>query len=353
MTTEILLHQDLFARDRRLLLTHGEIAVHAFRFDSGVAALDVDTGCARFVLLPFQGQQIWDAWVGNRRLTMQSVFDIPLPTREFRRGYGAFFVHCGGTAMGSPQAGETHMPHGELPNIAFDRASLVLGQEEGRVFVALTGIAHDREAFSHAYAFRPRLRFVAGRADVTSHVEIENFGGSAMPVMYLGHVNFRPVAGGQIRDALEGRAGITWQRPSLAPDAPGVVQRWHESVTANFERHRQIGADDRVEPEFVFTAKFPGDADGWAHALQVLPDGSADYVSYRPETLPFGVRWLTRAPERQALGVVLPATAGPEGRAAAKAAGHLNVLAPGEVFAASMRFGATSPEEAGRLLRRL
>jgi len=62
--TRIDLYQELFARDRRLLAQRGGILVHTFRNASGVAALEVETGVARFVLLPFQGQQIWDAWAG-------------------------------------------------------------------------------------------------------------------------------------------------------------------------------------------------------------------------------------------------------------------------------------------------
>ncbi|WDR04748.1 DUF4432 family protein [Devosia rhodophyticola] len=340
----------MFARDRRLLAAHGAISIFSFRYPSGVAALEVHTGSACFVLLPFQGQQIWDAWTGERRLTMKSVFQEPLATREFRRTYGAFFVHCGATAMGSPQSGETHMPHGELPNITFDSARLMFGDGDQGRYIELTGLAHDREAFSHAYAFRPRLRFREGQADVHLTVEVENIGGAAMPFMYLGHVNFRPVDGGRLLDGLATETAIQWYKPELPADAPPEVHRWHDEVSASPGRHRQIHAHDRVEPEFVTTVRLPADADGWAHALQVLPDGSADFVSYRPADLPFGVRWITRAPERQALGIILPATAGPEGRAAAKAAGHLLYLQPGQTFSTEIRFGALSQAETSLLV---
>lgn len=352
MSTRLELFDEMFSRDRRLLARHGTLAVHSFRYPSGVAALEIDTGLGRFVVLPFKGQQIWDAWAGDRRLTMQSVFDAPLATQEFRKTYGAFFVHCGATAMGSPQPGETHLPHGELPNIAFQSAALQFG-DEGGPWVELTGLARDLEAFSHAYIFRPTLRFRQGHADVHATVEVENIGGAQMPLMYLGHVNFRPVAGARLLDALDDEQAIRWRKPALPSGSLPQVHRWHDDVAANPSHHREIGEADRIEPEFVATLRLPADPDGWAHAMQWLPDGSADYVSYQPAKLPFGVRWMTRAPERQALGIILPATAGPEGRAAAEKAGHLLHLQPGEIFRTEMQFGALASPQAAQMAGRL
>lgn len=352
MTTELPLHHDLFPQERRLLMRHGGISVTGFRFPGGVQALELDTGTARFVLLPFQGQQIWDAWVGDRRLTMQSVFDAPIPTREFRRTYGAFFVHCGATAMGSPQAGDTHLPHGELPNIPFDSATIRAGHGGGRDWVELSGVTHEREAFSHAYRFSPSLRFESGGTSVDARIEVQNIGGAAMPIMYLAHVNFRPVAGGKLVDGFVDAEGL-WTKPALPPGTPAEVHAWHDAVAADYSLHRRMGDNDRVEPEFIATLRLPVEEDGWSYALQMLSDGSADYVSYRSAELPFGVRWLTRAPERQALGVILPATASPEGRAAAKAAGHLRYLEPGEIFSTHIRFGVLAPELARVLASQL
>ncbi|WP_274631265.1 DUF4432 family protein [Arvimicrobium flavum] len=352
MSTTLHLFKDMFSRERRLVLEHGAIRVHAFKYASGIEALEISTGAARFTLLPFKGQQIWDAWVGDRRLTMQSVFDAPIDTREFRKTYGAFFVHCGGTAIGSPQAGEHHLPHGELPNIPFDRAHLLLGTEDGEHFVESSGVASDREAFSHAFEFRPTLRFFEGRADVYCTVTIENVGGDHMPCMYLGHVNFAPVPAARLSDG-GNDAAYTWAKPSLPSTAPQSVHDWHDRVSSDFSQHRLVGTDDRVEPEFVKTLKLPSGADGWTHSAQLLADGSADFVSWQPADLPYAVRWITRASERQAMGFALPATAGPEGREAARQKGDLFYLDPGGRFTTQMRFGALRRDEANQLLQQI
>jgi hypothetical protein len=352
MSTTLHLCKDMFIRERRLVIEHGGITVHAFKYATGIEALELSTGAARFTLLPYKGQQIWDTWVGERRLTMQSVFAAPIDTREFRKTYGAFFVHCGGTAMGSPQPGENHLPHGELPNIPFESAHLRIGTEGEAKFVELGGVASDREAFSHAFEFRPTLRFFQGRADIVCTVTIENVGGDNMPCMYLGHINFAPVAGARLVDGGDDTA-YTWTNPSLPTTAPQGVHDWHERVAEEFSQHRIVRADDRVEPEFVKTLKLQPDPDGWAHSAQLLPDGSADFVSWQPKALPYAVRWITRASERQAMGFALPSTAGPDGREAARQSGDLFYLARGECFTARFRFGALRSDDAHQLLQKI
>ena len=43
------------------------------------------------------------------------------------------------------------------------------------------------------------------------------------------------------------------------------------------------------------------------------------------------MRWISRTPDQDCLGIVLPATAEPEGYSAEKAKGNVKVLGPGDV----------------------
>ena len=95
------------------------------------------------------------------------------------------------------------------------------------------------------------------------------------------------------------------------------------------------------------------DADGWAHAAQILPDGTADFVSHRPEELDHAVRWMTRNGDQEALGVVLPATAEADGYTAEKAKGNLRILPPGGVFSCRLQLGALDAGETARLRRKI
>jgi hypothetical protein len=354
MMTRVELHEAMFGpawgSERRVLLSHGGITVQAFRFDSGVAAIEVDSGAARAVLLPYLGQQIWDLYAQGRRLTMQSVFDEPEAGKDYLGNYGAFLIHCGGTAMGNPSPDDDHSLHGELPALRYRQATLECGSDARGAYVTLTGEGHDRRAFGHHFVSRPRLRMTAGSARIDLDVAVQNWGGARMPFMYLAHVNFRPVAGGVIVDALrDDRAGLRIRPTDLPADADPDQRAWHDAVAADPASHRRIDAGTRIDPEVVMVMTLPTGLDGQTHGMQLHPDGTADFISYDKRDLPVAVRWITRGPERQALGLILPGTAAPDGRAAAQRAGQVIDLPPGGSFTTSMCFGALDADEAKKM----
>ena len=64
---------NLFRPDEAVIAKAGELTASAFAYSSGVAAIRIRNSLGAFVLLPFQGQQIWDATFLDRRLTMGSM----------------------------------------------------------------------------------------------------------------------------------------------------------------------------------------------------------------------------------------------------------------------------------------
>jgi hypothetical protein len=101
------------------------------------------------------------------------------------------------------------------------------------------------------------------------------------------------------------------------------------------------------DPEVVFYIDYQADADGWAHSIQVHPDGQADYIRHRPAQLNKGVRWICRTADQDALGLILPSTAEPEGYSAEKAKGNIKVLpAAWNILSLNMNLGALTADEA-------
>ena len=86
------------------------------------------------------------------------------------------------------------------------------------------------------------------------------------------------------------------------------------------------------DPEVAFAVDYMADAEGWAHSMQVHPDGSADYIRHRLSQLDSGVRWICRTPDQDALGIILPATAEAEGYSAEKAKGNIKELQAGDCY---------------------
>jgi hypothetical protein len=107
-----------------------------------------------------------------------------------------------------------------------------------------------------------------------------------------------------------------------------------------------LAPDLLFDPEAVFFIDYLADDEGWAHSLQVHPSGGADYIRHRPDQVDKGIRWISRTADQDALGLVLPATAEPEGYLAEKAKGNLRTIPPGGQFRCEMEIGALTPEEA-------
>jgi hypothetical protein len=322
----------------------------AFRYRSGVAGLRVANDKGEVTLLPFQGQQIWDARFFGRSLTMRSMFEAPIATRDYLANYGAFFIHCGATAMGNPGSGDTHPLHGELPNAPYADVQLIIGDNAEGPFMALTGRSRDTVAFSHDYVAQPTTRLQRDGTSVVVEMTLKNLKRSPMELMYLGHINFRPIDGAHLIDTVADDQRDIVVRQSLpqgfTPSAG--YQRYRDAVVADPARHRTLLPGEPIDPELVLTMRASAGTDGWAHALQVHPDGTADFVSHRPSELPYAVRWIARGADQDALGLVLPATAEADGYLAAKAKGRLVMLAAGETFRCTLRFGAMDAETTAR-----
>ena len=106
-------------------------------------------------------------------------------------------------------------------------------------------------------------------------------------------------------------------------------------------------------PEIVFTCKYFADEKGDAHTMQLLPDGYACYVRHRPEELPFGIRWISRTEDEDALGMVLPATAEHLGKLYCKKMGYERFLQKGESITYHMSTGILTPDAADAMKKHI
>jgi len=109
---------------------------------------------------------------------------------------------------------------------------------------------------------------------------------------------------------------------------------------------KTILPEDPYFPEIVLYLKSPKtDKQGWTHFLQVHPNGSGDYVSYRPDELDHATRWIIRNRDREAYGFVLPGTCDPEGYTHEKAAGHVRIIPEKGSVKYHIIAGALNPDQ--------
>jgi hypothetical protein len=344
----ICLRPEHFGEMEKVLASHDGLTASTFRYSTGVCGLRIRNEAGQMSMLPFQGQQIWDAEFLGRTLTMRSMFAEPTPTLEYLRTYGAFLLHCGATAMGDPGPADRHPLHGELPNAFYQTAQLLVGRNEGGSFMALTGSYQHTVAFGHNYVARPTARLAAGSSRIEVDLEIRNLKRAPMELMYLAHINFRPVDQGILVDAVPDN--LRHIRPRASLPSQFVPSREYldllEYVQSDPAIHRTMDPDRRIDPELVLALVCRPDETGWVHSMQIHPDGSADFVSHRPDELDHGIRWISRTVDQDALGLLLPATAESDGYTAERAKGNIRTIPPEGAFSCRFAFGALEGAEA-------
>ena len=348
---QVSLHPHFFAEKKRLFIESGALKAELFLYDSGVAAVQLENGVSELIMLPFQGQQIWSATFGGRNVTMRSMFSQPQPTTDYLQTYGGFLLHCGFTAMGVPTEEDDHPLHGELPNAPFQQAWIVLGEDEGGAYVGLGGQYQHTVAFMYNYTATPLVKLYAGAKEAHVSLCCRNCKRTPMEYMYLSHANYLPVDGGRIVYSAKVSPQTVRVRRSIpshvspGPDYLDFLNRLGERP----EKHHILDASLSFDPELVFGIDYDADAEGWAHTLQLHPNGAADYVRHRPQQLPVGVRWISRTPDQDALGLVLPATAEPEGKTAEKAKGNVKELEGGGTWRCDYVLGTLDAHEVGAI----
>ena len=337
---EIPLYPDQFGPLERTFAQAGGIVIAGLRYPSGVAALRILNGAGEVIVLPFHGQQVWDATFLGRRLAMGSLFEEPQDTVDYLGNYGALLVHCGAAAMGNPGPDDSHPLHGELPNARYGNALIRLEHLDGAMTATLSGTTRQTRAFGHSYDATASLRIRQGDSRIGVRMGIRNRQRRAMNLLYLAHVNFRPADGGRFIDtAQDGNVLIrNTGKPSLsASPAERDAAGW---TAPQGPLSRDVPAPGSMQVESVSVLHPAAGPDGQTHAAQLHPDGTADFVSWRSAELPLAVRWIIRNGDEDAAGFMMPATAYPDGLAAAGRRGQIVCLPPGETFDCAYEFGA-------------
>jgi hypothetical protein len=349
--TTIQLHEMFFTEKEKMFVEYEGISASLFRYASGVCGLRIKNSCGQLVMLPFQGQQIWDCEFEERTLTMKSMFNQPYPTKDYLATYGGFLLHCGALAMGVPSKEDTQPLHGELPNAEYQKAYLQVGNDERGAFIGLGGQYEHIVALNHHYLFEPLVKLYADSAMFPISASLTNLKKTEMEYMYMAHVNFRPVDNGCIVYS----APCTPESTRVSINVPKHIKSSHpieefkaflNALKDDPNKHTVLTPDLILDPEVIFFIDYLADQDGWAHSMQVHPDGYAHYLRHRPAELAKGVRWMCRTPDQDALGLYLPATAEHQGYLKEKEKGNIKILPAGESTAFHLEAGLLFPDEA-------
>jgi Domain of unknown function (DUF4432) len=340
-----------FGEKERLLTSGGGFEVSAFRYETGIAALRVKNQRGEIIVLPFRGHQIWSCMFDGRDLTMKSMFREPQQTSAYLETYGAFFIHCGATAIGAPGPNDRHTLHGELPLAPFQKGWIEI--DEAKSTCAVVGTYEHTVAFSHHYLATSTYVMQANSTLLDVSLQVDNLKHSAMDLMYLAHANFRPVDHGELIYS----APYTSKAVRVRKSIPGHItpkpgyKEFLEELSENPSLHHKLTPGLGFDPEVAMMIDMQADKNGFAHALLKRPDGSSDYMRYRPDQCSQCVRWICRTPDQDAIGMAFPSTSEVEGYTAEKKKGLYISLDGQQSWRVDMRMGALSKGETDLLVK--
>ncbi len=334
------LQKHFFVAKEHIFMESGELSASGFLYPSGVHALRIQNTRGELIILPFKGQQIWRATFDGHELTMKSMFDEPPETEDFGASYGCFMLHCGMTAMGNPSAVDTHPQHGELPALFYDTAYVAVGEDDIGRYIEVGGEAYYRRAFEIGYIANPQIRLYEDQTLFDIRMTVTNKRNEPLSYAYLCHVNFRPVEGAEIYDTSNSIVVHQDVPGTLPPDKAAALLAYIEELARNPRRMYRIDAETQIyEPEIVFTMRYDQDERGWAHCMQLAPEGDGHYVAFRPDDTPYGIRWIARTGSEDALGMALPATAEHKGLHYCRMNGQMKTLPPHEAVTFHVKAG--------------
>jgi len=356
--TTINLRDCFFTEKEHEIIKHSEMKATIFRYASGVAGLKVENKRGSVIMLPFQGQQIWRCFFDGRELAMKSIFNEPEATSDYLGNYGCFFLHCGATAVGVPAKNDTHPLHGELPNARYKEAYVSCGKNSKGNYIAIGGRYEHKIAFNHRYLAEPLVTIYEDSGVLDISIKFTNLLKTQMELMYLAHINFRPVDNSELAysakydpEHVAVNINVPEHIKTSAPieDFKAFLRRLKDDPVL----HHHIDPDALFDPEVVISIKYDSDETGAARSMQVHPDGYADYVLHYPAQLPRALRWIARNPDHDAMGLVLPSTSGNDGYIAERAAGNFIALAPGASIKFDLQAGLLTAEEASQMKRKI
>lgn len=358
MEKKIYLYEDFFMGGEKTVFSSGELSAKLFTYSTGVKAVRLSNSRGGITVLPYMGQMIWRADFDGYEMAMKTIYDEPMPAHEvFHETYGCFLMHCGLTAMGNPTAEDDHTPHGELPICKYNEVYLVAGCDEGGEYIGISGKYLHKRCYSLDYEFTPVTKIYAGKTNIDVTASIKNNKEVPLEYYYLCHVNHRPVDGAKLlytanpKDIkVNHEVPDDYFNPTEAKETNDYLDRLDKDPSIMDE----VGAPGQsYKPEIVFYCKYGKDADGNAYTMQLNPDKTATYVCHKPDELPFGIRWISRTGDEDAMGMVLPATAEHLGRKYCQRNGQETYLSKGESVTYTIKTGLLTPDEAAEMQKKI
>ena len=348
------LNRNFFTDREETVFESGDLKASIYKFKSGVEVVKLQNALGYLTVLPFKGHTIWEAAFNGRILNMHRegkkepkfIHDYFLDS-----SYGVFLFHCGALRMGCPAEDDDHIMHGELPCAVYDDAELIVGSDERGDFVGITGTFTYNRGFGPCYAAKPIAKIYSQSSIFEITMRIENISNYPMELMYMAHINYRPIDNSRIVQSHPWDSASMPLRDYVPShfEIPADYRELTQKLKENPKLTEVMIPNTVYKPEVAFYLDNPVvDSEGWIHIMQVLPDGTADFLKYKPSELDHAMRWITRTADQQGLALAFPSTCNVEGYNNEKKQGHVKEIAPKGFYQATMITGVLNKDEVAK-----
>lgn len=335
------LKKEMFSDKEFLLAENGAMKAIAYCYSTGIEALRIENTKGNIVILPFHGQNVWDINFAGRDLKMKTTLKEPAPAKVLLDTYGGFLYHCGVGNVGAPDS--THPHHGEIHIMPYKTAYLACGKDENGRYMAVGGVLEYNVSFTRHYQFRPECRLYENGSVLKMHIELENMKNDAMEYAYLCHINFAPIDGAKLVYNAKMQTVHRGIPDSFTDEQKAQLAGYMDKLAADQTVGDTVGAPGQFyAPEICSTMIYDGDK---GYTMQVVEGEGACYVCHPTKELPYGIRWISRTADEDAMGMVLPATCEHLGYEYAKANGQMKYLAGKETLEFDFEAGWIAPDK--------
>jgi hypothetical protein len=312
--------------------------------EDGVRAVDVRvSGGLSTLVLTDRGMDLGPTWVDGHQVSWQSPTGIVGPaqfdeTNWLRSFHGGLLVTCGLQNVGAPNEDEgvRHGLHGRVSHIAARHVTHgVVEEGDGRLVAEVTGEVRETDVFGSDLLLRRRIRFPMGQPAVEISDVVVNQGYKPTVLLILYHIN----------------VGY----PIVAEDAvlsvPGAdVVPLNDHSAAALADHARFPPPEDGFSEMVYEHRlrppFPERATMSIVNPTFGPTGGIGLtVTVDPTQLSRLWQWRMLGPGMYLTGLE-PSNGSVRGRAADRAAGTLDYLAPGESCHFDVRIDVLTGESA-------
>jgi hypothetical protein len=233
-----------------------------------------------------------------------------------------------------------------------------MGEDEKGKYIAVGGTLDFDIAFIKKYNFSPEARLYSGANKVRINVKLQNMKASPMEYMYLCHINFRPFNGARlVYNIPRDKEHIKVHKivPATLPEeTQKKLSAYMDKLEANPALMDEVGNPDEIYiPEICCALKYNPDENGRGYTMQYIEGDGACYVDHPVDALPLSVRWISRTPDEDSMGMVLPATSEHLGYYDSKAKGYVKELGPHESLEFYMEIGYISDKRAKEVEKKI